>query len=231
MISFGANPRAATGHERNESAGALPRRVDEVLYEAVPREQSMRRTMVRRERARSVTRGAFVVLLAVATSAWQESSKQQRREQQSQQQARQPTKQQSPQQSQRQGERERAAHRESAAPGARLPDDLRATARAMADQQYRHRQRLARIERLRQVYRGRNDLAKVAQLDELRTKENARYSRYLDERRRELGPERYAQVERALANGAPAKVSSQNASPREQPAANGRGGARGGDVR
>jgi hypothetical protein len=188
--------------------------------------------MIRSERARSVTRGAFVVLLAVATSAWQEASKQQRREQQRQQQTQPPTRQQAEREkAAREKERESRAG-EASAPRARLPEDLRATARAMADQQFRHRQRLARIERLREVYRERNDVAKIARLDELRTKENARYSRYLDERRRELGPERYAQVERALgAGGAPDKVSSPTRSSREPSTANGRGGARAGGVR
>jgi hypothetical protein len=182
--------------------------------------RTMRRPRVRTQRVRSVARGAFVVVLAAATSAWQEASKQQRRlREQREATLQQPVhRQQPPSQQEReraareqrvrqQREREAkarvepAAPREAAAKRTSLPEDLRATARAMADQQNRHRQRLARIERLRQLYRERNDQARLAVLDQLRTKENARYARYLDERRRELGPERYAQVERALGAG------------------------------
>lgn len=220
--------------------------------------------MVRKQGARSVAHGVIVFALAVATSAWQETSKQQRRveleghdsaalqderaiaererqderakeeRKRQEERAREERKRQEErarEDRKRQEERarevrtrqdERGQAGEAAAPRARLPENLRATARAMADQQYRHRQRLARIERLRQVYRERGDLGRIARLEELRTKENARYARYLDERRRELGPERYAQVERALGAGAIGRPAPASAPAQGRPPRNGR---------
>ena len=71
----------------------------------------------------------------------------------------------------------------------------------MALEESKHRERLAKIERLRELAQSKNQAERLAQLDDLQRKENARYEQMMARGRQELGDERFRAAQAKLAHG------------------------------
>jgi hypothetical protein len=112
------------------------------------------------------------------------------------------------QQQQQQQRAENARQKETA--GAQQPraEQARSNAQsnALAKQVYarvgQHRSRLARLDRLNQLFTEKNDARKLAQLDQMRQRELAAFEQEMTRMREQLGPDMYARVRAALDNPA-----------------------------
>jgi len=103
--------------------------------------------------------------------------------------------------------RERAKDNEAVPEPAAAPNPaMRETARNLYALERVHRERLARIERLMQLFREKGDQDKLLQLEQLRAKENKRYDRFLERYKAEMGPA-YDQVAGTLNSGKARKQS------------------------
>lgn len=75
---------------------------------------------------------------------------------------------------------------------------LRVLARHVADLEAAHRSKLARIERLVDIYTGLGDSAKVQQCEELRARWNKRYKGALNAYKKSFEPEAWERLLKAL---------------------------------
>lgn len=99
--------------------------------------------------------------------------------------------------------REQAAGQQpppTAAPEAAGASDAQAAARELFHIEAVHRDRLARIERLLEVYREAGDQEKLVKLEQMRAKENKRYGNIVAQLQARMGG-RYAEIESRLAQG------------------------------
>ena len=85
--------------------------------------------------------------------------------------------------------------------GTDLKHEQDAETRALYGQELAHRQRLARIERLKTLLRARGDSEKLGKLEELAAKEQTRYQAYLGKQREKMGAQRFGQAQSALEQG------------------------------
>lgn len=109
-----------------------------------------------------------------------------------------------------QAEQERVRRAREQAAGAKPPpggasesagmSDAQAAARELFHIEAVHRDRLARIERLLEVYREAGDQEKLVKLEQMRAKENKRYGNIVAQLQARMGG-RYAEVESRLAQG------------------------------
>ena len=76
-----------------------------------------------------------------------------------------------------------------------------AETRALYNRELAHRQRAARIERLKTLLRQRGDNEKLAKLEELAGKEQNRYQAYLGRQRERMGAQRFDRAQSALEPG------------------------------
>jgi hypothetical protein len=89
----------------------------------------------------------------------------------------------------------------NAPPGRGNPANRDAVVGEMKDAEVRHRERLAKIARLRALAAAKNQTERLAALDELERKETARHARILAKQRGRLGDAEFEKVDRRLARG------------------------------
>lgn len=137
---------------------------------------------------------------AQRTEPRQEQRAQQERTQQEQTERARQEQRQREERAQREREQQGRA-REAGAPRATVPARLREKAQVVADQQFRHRSRLARMRRLEQLYREKGDQEKLAKVQQLMSKEQERFGRWMGNQEKQVGSEDWGRIQRAL--GAP----------------------------
>ncbi len=117
-------------------------------------------------------------------------------------------------------ERVKRAREEAAQPGGQIPGreraELRETARDMFKIEDLHRDRLARIDRLIEIYRENGDNEKLAEVEKLKSRENKRYLLIMNQFKQKLGPA-YAQFEPRLLAGETPKVDARKQEPHGPP--------------
>ena len=94
------------------------------------------------------------------------------------------------------GDRDRAPGQEAA-----KVSEVRRMARQCFQAERQHRERIAKIDRLMEVYRKEDRLSRVEELEVMRERQIKRHERGMDAYRREMGPEAFAVVQAALEVG------------------------------
>ncbi len=104
----------------------------------------------------------------------------------------------------RDAERVKRAREAAGQPGGQIPGreraELRETARDMFKIEDVHRDRLARIDRLAELYTASGDTEKLAEIEKLKARENKRYVLIMGQFKEKLGPA-YGQFEPRLREG------------------------------
>ena len=100
-------------------------------------------------------------------------------------------------------EREKDAVRPSDAGASASPKagEIRRLSREVFALERKHRERIARIDRLKVVFREKGEIEKVQELEQMAERQERRHARGLEAYRREMGPEAFAAIETALEVG------------------------------